>query len=117
METERQILFRKYSAHLVDCEKCKQTPRGPETMCDLGKAILISYREAMDKDASAILSQPNPRLEISKMTWTQLAQTLIVLENKPKPTPEDRNLLAFIDFLLQDVTEIIYRQGKKDTHE
>lgn len=117
METERQILFRKYSTHIEECNQCKQTPRGPETMCDLGKAILTSYREALNKDASSIIPQPNPRLEISKMTWTQLAQTLIVLENKPKPTPEDRNLLAFIDFLLQDVTEIIGRQDKKDRHE
>ena len=107
METERQMLFRKYSEHIVECQQCKQTPRCPDTMCDLGKAILVQYREALNRDSSRITELPDPHKAVSRMSWEELAHTLYILENKPVKTSDDINLIKFIDSLLVDIVEII----------
>jgi hypothetical protein len=112
METKRQVLFRKYTEHIEECEQCRLTPRSQETMCNLGLAILLSYREALNRDAASIIPVKNPRSELAKMSWDQLAQTLIVLENKPGKTSDDLALLIFIDSLIREKDEFIWAMSE-----
>jgi hypothetical protein len=105
-ETEGQILFRKYGEHIRDCSICSASPRCEQTMCDLGRAILISYREHLEKHKEVPVA--NPRNQLAQMTWDQLAQTLKVLENKPTQTPEDRVMMNFIDSLIKEKVEYIW---------
>ena len=94
METKRQIYFRMYGEHISECVQCRVTPRSEANMCQLGRDILVQYRDEMNKD----LAKVN---KAEKMTMDELAQTLSVLQDKEVKNPDDQNMIDAIDHLIR----------------
>jgi hypothetical protein len=105
METERQINFRKYGAHVSTCSVCSATPRSEESMCEYGRFLLFTYRESLGKSLETI---SKPRAELAKMTWSELARMQMLLEDKKDKTPEDTLMMDFIDSLIREKSEVIW---------
>src|SRR5271156_4690590 len=102
METLRQIYFRKYGEHIVECQQCRATPRSEASMCELGRSILLTYRDEMQKDLDKITTA-------SKMPIDDLVHTLEVLRDKPEKTTDDQNMIDAIDQLIKEKVERLYK--------